>query len=348
MEKNNTAQYTVEIVKLPGSMVEIKGELAWEVFEKYEKESFKHLSAHLEIDGFRKGNVPADMAKKHIGDDIILTDMAERAMQEFYPTIVKDEKLDLIGRPELAVTKIARGNALGFTITAAILPDITLPDYKKLAKKAETVEAVVTTEEDIDKVIEDLRQMRAYGHVHGPADDHAHEEPLPEVNDEFAKSFGNFENVAAMREKISENITREKSQEAKDKRRIAIMESIIAETSFDIPEIVLDSEKQKMLAQIESDVARAGFTLDAYLTQTQKTKDGLLSEFTPEAEKRARFQLVINAIARDAKIMPTDEEVEKEAAHMMQTYPGADKARAMAYADMVLTNEQTLSMLEAA
>ena len=329
-------------------MVEIKGELAWEAFETFEKESFKQLSSHLEIDGFRKGNVPPEMAKKHIGDDIILTDMAERAMQEFYPTIVKEEKLDLIGRPELAITKIARGDALGFSITAAILPDIALPEYKKLAKKADAVVTPETTEEDIDKVVEDLRQMRAYGHVHGPADDHQHEEPLPEVNDEFAKSFGNFENVAAMREKIKENVVREKEQEAKDKRRIAIMESIIAETSFEIPEIVLDSEKQKMLAQIEADVARAGFTLDAYLTQTQKTKEGLLSEFTPEAEKRARFQLVINAIARDAKVSPTDEEVEKEAAHMMQTYPGADKARAMAYADMVLTNEQVLSMLEAA
>jgi len=81
MEKNNTAQYTVEITKLPGSMVEIKGELQWDAFEKFEKESFKHLSSHLEIDGFRKGNVPTDMAKKHIGDEIILTDMAERAMQ---------------------------------------------------------------------------------------------------------------------------------------------------------------------------------------------------------------------------------------------------------------------------
>lgn len=346
MQKNTKEQYTVTITKLPGSMVEIKGELAWDAFATYEKASFKHLAAMLEIDGFRKGNVPEAMAKKHIPDDILLTDMAERAMQEYYPMIIKEEKLDLIGRPDLSITKIARDNPLGFSVTAAMLPDITLPDYKKLAKKAEAIATPETTEEDIDKVVEDLRQMRAYGHVHGPADDHAHDEELPEVNDEFAKSFGNFESVAQMREKIRENVIREKDQESKDKRRIAIMESIIAETTFDVPAIVLESEQLKMLSQIEADVARAGFTLDAYLTQTQKTKEGLMKEFAPEAEKRARFQLVINAIARDAQIAPSEEEVEKEAAHMMQTYPGADKARAMAYADMVMTNEQTLSMLE--
>jgi len=341
-------QYTVQVTKLPGSVVEMKGELSWEAFEKFEKESFKHLSSHLELDGFRKGNVPVAMAKKHIGDDIILTDMAERAMQEFYPIIVKEQNLDLIGRPELSIEKLARGNPLGFSITATVLPEIILPDYKKIAKQSDAVAVAETTEEDIDKVIEDLRQMRAYGHVHGPTDDHSHEEELPEVNDEFAKSFGNFESVAAMREKVRENVTREKQSDAKDKRRISIMESIIKETSFDVPGLVLESEQQKMLAQIESDVARAGFTLDAYLAQTQKTKEGLLAEFAPEAEKRARFQLVINAIARDTKVFPTDEQVEKEAAQMMQAYPGADKARAMAYADMVLTNEQVLSMLEAA
>lgn len=339
-------EYTVEITKLPGSMVEIKGELTWEAFEKYEQESFKHLASHLEVDGFRKGNVPESIAKKHIGDEIVLTDMAERAMQVFYPNIVKEENLDLIGRPELSITKLARGNALGFSIRAATLPDITLPDYKKLAAKADKATAEAVTEADIDAVVENLRQMRAYGHVHGPADNHEHTEELPEVNDEFAKSFGNFETVASMREKIHENIVREKEQDAKDKRRIAVMESIIAATTFEIPEVVLDSEKQKMLAQIESDIARSGFTLEAYLEQVKKTKDELLTEFTPEAEKRARFQLMINAIARDAKISPTDEAVEKEAETMMKTYPGADKNRALAYADMVLTNEAVLSMLE--
>lgn len=347
MQKNTTEQYTVEITELPGSMVEMKGELQWGAFEKFEKDSFKHLSSHLEIDGFRKGNVPEAIARKHLGDEMIITDMAERAMQEFYPILVKEQNLDLIGRPELSITKIARGNALGFTIRAAVLPNIKLPEYKKISQNSELVTATETTEEDIDKVIEDLRHMRAYGHVHGPTDDHKHDEPLPEVTDEFATSFGNFTTVAEMREKIRENITREKSQEAKDKRRIAIMESIIAETSFDVPAIVLESEQQKMLAQIESDIARSGFTLDAYLTQTQKTKEALLAEFIPEATKRARFQLVINAISRDAKIIPTDDEVEKEATSMMEAYPGADKARALAYADMILTNEKVLAMLEA-
>jgi len=101
-----------------------------------------------------------------------------------------------------------------------------------------------------------------------------------------------------------------------------------------------------MLAQIETDITRAGFTLDDYLKQAQKTKEGLVAEFKPEAEKRARVQLVLNAISRKENIVPADEEVQKETERLMAMYPGADQMRTAAYVDMMLTNEKTLAVLE--
>lgn len=339
-------EYAIETLKLPGSVLEMKGALSWETFAPFEAEAVKALTQNLEIDGFRKGAVPEAVAKKHLGEEMILTEMVEHAMKVHYPKILAEQEYDFIGRPELSITKLARGNELGFTIRVAILPEIKLPDYKKIAKQVETTKTEEVTEKDIDDVIENLRQMRAYGHVHGPEDEHKHEEPLPEVNDEFAKSFGGFETVAAMREKIKENLMHEKIQEAKDKRRIAIMDGILKDAEVEVPAIVLESEQQKMLAQIEADIARSGLTLEAYLKQTEKTKEDLLTEFAPEALRRAKFQLMISAIAKDAKIKTTDEEVQAEADRIIKTYPGADKERAIAYADMVLTNDKVLSMLE--
>jgi FKBP-type peptidyl-prolyl cis-trans isomerase (trigger factor) len=339
-------KYTADIKELPEGMVEITGELDWANFAEFEQKAFDRLAAHLEIDGFRKGKVPADVARKSIRDELILADMAELAIQALYPVILTDKKIDAIGRPSLAITKLARDNSLGFTIRTSVVPDIKLPDYKKIAAKFKLDGTKEVTEEEIDKVVEDLRQLRAYGHVHNHGDEHQHTEPLPEVTDEFAKSFGNFETVASMREKIKENIAREHEQDMKDKRRIAIMDAIIAETSFTIPAVVLQSEQERMLAGIEAEVSRAGMSMDDYFKQIDKTREAVLEEFKPEAEKRARFQLLINAIARDAGIMPTDAEVEAEADKLMQAYPGADKARAIAYADLVLTNEKTFELLE--
>jgi FKBP-type peptidyl-prolyl cis-trans isomerase (trigger factor) len=338
--------YTAATTQLPDSKVEVRGEVTWEKVAEYEKKSFDHLASHVEIDGFRKGKVPADLVKRQIPDMVLLNDMAEVALQDLYPEIIKDQQLDIIGRPELIITKLTRGDSVGFTIRATVLPTIALPDYKTIAQAIKEEAAAEVTNEDIDKVVEELRQLRAYGHVHGADQEHNHEEPLPEVTDEFAKSFGEFDSVMQMREKISENLVREKVQEAKDKRRIAIMEAIIEKTDFAVPAIVLHSEEEKMLAQIEADITRAGFTLDDYLKQSNKTKEGLLSEFKPEAEKRARVQLVLNAISRTENILPSEEEVKAETERLMAMYPGADEARTVAYVDMMLTNEKTLALLE--
>ncbi|HTH93127.1 MAG TPA: trigger factor [Candidatus Paceibacterota bacterium] len=339
-------QYTATVTNLPDSKVEIKGEVAWDTIASYEKKAFDHLAGHLEVDGFRKGKVPEDVARKQIPDMMILNDMAEQALQDLYPSIIKDNDLDIIGRPELAITKIARNSAVEFTIRATILPTIELPDYKKIAKDITEETAAEVTDEDVTKVVEELRQLRAYGHVHGEGEDHGHTEDLPEVDDAFAQSFGEFKDVADMRAKITENLKREKEHEAKDKRRIGIMEAIVEKTDFVIPAIVIQSEQEKMLAQIEADISRAGFTLDDYLKQSNKTKEGLLADFKPESEKRARVQLVLNAISRKENIIPSDEEVKAETERLLAMYPGADEARTIAYVDMMLTNEKTLSLLE--
>lgn len=344
MKKHNV-QTTVKT--LENAMVAIQGTLSWEDFSTYEKKAFERLAAHLEVDGFRKGNVPEAVAKSKIGDELILADMAELAIAELYPTILETEKIDAIGHPALAITKLARNNELRFTLTTAVLPKITLPEYKKVAKGIAAKAPATATEEEIDKVVEDLRQIRAYGHVHDHADhDHGHTEQLPEVNDEFAKSFGNFATVAELRAKIKENILKEKEQGEKDKRRIAIMDAIIAETTFPVPAVVIASEQEKMIGQMEQEVTRSGMKFEEYLTHIKKTREELVKEFAPEAERRARFQMLINAIAKDAGIAPTEEEVKKEAESLMATYPGADLARTTAYADMVLTNDKVLSMLE--
>ena len=338
--------YNVQITKNEDATVTIEGSIAWEAFAVFEKKAFDRLGAHLELPGFRKGHVPEDIAKKHLGDELLLADMAELAIQEFYPKILDEQNIDAIGRPQLSITKLARGNELGFSIRSAVLPDIDLPDYKTIAKETPQKDAAPVTEEDVEKVIENLRHLRAYGHVHHEGDDHKHEEPLPEVNDEFAQSFGEFKTLTELKEKIKENTAKEKKLEAEDKRRADIIEGVIGKTTFVVPEVIVDAEQDKLFAQIEADVARSGFSMEDYLKHTNKTKEALLAEFRPEAEKRGRMQLVVNAIAKKENIRATDEEVSARADALLKMYPGADKARTEAYADMVITNEKVMAFLE--
>lgn len=339
-------EYSVKVTKHDDSTIEIDGSIPWEAFAKYEKKAFERLGKHLKLDGFRQGYVPEDIAKAHLGDDLILADMAELAIAEFYPIILKDENIDAIGRPQLSITKIARSNELGFVLKTAVLPTINLPDYKKIALNTKSIPPSDVTEEDINKVIENLRNLRAYGHVHQDGQQHDHKEPLPEVNDEFAKSFGDFKNVEDLRAKIKENVGKEKIHEANDKRRATILEDIVGQSSFILPNIILESEQDKIYAQLESDVSHSGVTMEEYLKHINKTKEQIMEESKPEAEKRARMQLIINAIARTENISATDEEIKTKVQSLSSMYPGADNARMEAYADMVIVNEKVISFLE--
>lgn len=146
------------------STLTIEGEVPFELLEKERPGAIKRLGANVEIDGFRKGHVPEKILIEKIGDMRILSEMAERALAKVYPEALKAHNIDAIGYPQIEITKIAPENPLGFKAIVAILPDITLPDYKAIAKEVnEGKESAAVTDEDIEKQINDiLRQKLAY------------------------------------------------------------------------------------------------------------------------------------------------------------------------------------------
>src|SRR5574343_431858 len=158
------------VQKLEKSEVEITGTIESAVFMSFEEKALAHLGSKMELPGFRPGKVPAEMVKQHINDMMLLEEMAERAIGASYAEIIEQEKIDAIGRPEISITKIARGSDLEFKIKTAVLPEIKLPDYKAIAKEENAKEdykkEVVIEEADIEKVLLDLRKMRAHQAQH--------------------------------------------------------------------------------------------------------------------------------------------------------------------------------------
>src|SRR3989339_1946852 len=123
----------IEIKLLPNSEVEIIGEISAEIFMSGRSNAIKEFSDNAEMDGFRKGKVPEDIMIKNIGAGAVLEKMAVIALEKEYPKIISEHKIRAIGRPEITLTKLAENNPLGFKIKTSVLPEITLPDYKKIA-----------------------------------------------------------------------------------------------------------------------------------------------------------------------------------------------------------------------
>lgn len=159
----------VTVTKEPQSVVKIEGEIPFSELETHRSAALKHLGKDVEIDGFRKGHVPEGMLIKHVGEMNILVEMAERALARAYPEIVKEHKLDVVGHPQISLTKLAEGNPLGFSATVAIMPEVSLPDYQKVAagikKEDETV-----SDADLEAAIKNiLRQKMAYERLQAKA-----------------------------------------------------------------------------------------------------------------------------------------------------------------------------------
>ena len=101
-----------------------------------------------------------------------------------------------------------------------------------------------------------------------------------------------------------------------------------------------------MEGQFKADIAQMGLQPDEYLKHIKKTWEELRKEWRPDAEKRAKIQLMLQKISLEEKIEPKKEDVEKEIKNLMEHYKGADPERIKAYVEMVLVNDAVIKFLE--
>ncbi len=356
----------------PKSTVKIAGEIPFSELEAERADAIAHLGKNLKIDGFRPGHVPEAMIVKTVGEMGILAEMAERAINHMYPHILEAHQIDAIGYPEISITKIAAGNPLGFTATVAVLPTVTLPDFKQLAKTTNLgKESLEVTDADVEKQIADiLRQKMAYDRLQAKAaaknvadgiDEPATEEtpieseedfsklPLPELTDELVKTLGQpgqFTDITDFKAKLREHLEIEKKRDGVAKHRAKITDTIIEATTVELPQIVIDSELNQMFAQMNEDLERANLKMEDYLKHINKTQDDMKQEWTPAAEKRAKLQLVLNEIAKAENITPDETQLDVQVNQLLEQYKDADKHRVRVYVASVMTNEAVMKMLE--
>jgi trigger factor len=347
--------------ELKNSEIEFSIVIDTETFESYRKRAVAEVQKNVEVEGFRKGNAPEDIIVKKFGDMIILEEMANFALRDAYVKAVDEHKIMPISQPQVSITKIAKGNPLELTITVPVMPEVKLPAYKKIAKEAtKKKETVEVTDKDIEDVIEELRKGRAHAHEHDHAHDghdheghdhahdHKHEDAkIPELNDEFAQSFGpDFKTVDDLKKKVGENLKLEKEQKAREKRRAEVMEAILKEVEVELPQVMVEGELDNMLAQMKTDITRFGGTWEDYLTHSKKTEDDIKKDWRKDAEKRAISQILLHKIAEAEKLTATEEEVEVELVRLLATVQDANEERAKAYLYQALTNEKVLKFLE--
>ncbi len=147
-----------EVKTLDKSQIEIKIELtAEEIQPQLEKAAMK-LSEETKIEGFRPGKAPYDIVRSKLGDGAILEQAIDNIVLDAYYAVLKDKEILTIGQPKIDIEKAAVGNEFKFKAVVAVLPKVTLGDYKsiKLARKS-----IEVKNEQVEQVIADIQKMRA-------------------------------------------------------------------------------------------------------------------------------------------------------------------------------------------
>ncbi|MFH1597826.1 MAG: trigger factor [Patescibacteria group bacterium] len=147
-----------EIKKLPKNQVQIVVEIPVDAHKPHLEKAAQLLVKDSKISGFRPGKVPYDILKEKLGESAIYQEAAHLIVEKTYPDICQKEKLLTVASPKVEVIKVAPGNPFIYKVIVPLLPRVTLGDYKKFKSQKNKVEV---KPEQVEKVLQDLRQMRA-------------------------------------------------------------------------------------------------------------------------------------------------------------------------------------------
>lgn len=137
---------------------------------------------------------------------------------------------------------------------------------------------------------------------------------LPELDDEFAKTVGEFESVEELREDLRTRLADVKKQMAAEELRATVLEELVRASDLEAPEKLVEHEFEHRLAHFEEDLATANVSMDDYLKQAGMTELELRKDIRDNAVRSVRAELLLEQVARDEEISIEQDDIGREIA----------------------------------
>ena len=130
------------------------------IFDEGIKTVFNKNAKYFNIPGFRKGKAPMNIVEKYYGSEIFYEDTFNEIVPAIYDEAVKEEKLEVVSRPEIEIVQIGKGKDLIFTAVVATKPEVKLGKYKGISlEKTELKVEDKDVEEELNKMAERNSRM---------------------------------------------------------------------------------------------------------------------------------------------------------------------------------------------
>lgn len=166
-----------------------------------------------------------------------------------------------------------------------------------------------------DTQFESLRGVEAVFHVRV---DDLKSRTLPELDDEFAKLFGDYETMEELRAEIRSQLEEQARQKYNESYEDEILEQAIEEATIQYPPQMLEDEVESVIHNLEHRLENQRMDMDLYLRSREMSMEDLQEEVLPVAESRLKRMLFLYELAKAEDIQLDQAEIQTEATLTMQ------------------------------
>ena len=143
---------------------------------------------------------------------------------------------------------------------------------------------------------------------------------LPVIDDEFAKDVSEFDTLAELKADVKAKKEEQNALRSKSELEEAVVKAISEASEVDIPAGMIEVEIENMAQDMDRRLSYQGINLEQYLKMVGQTMDDFKKQNEPAAKDSIKYRLVLEAIAKDAKVEVSDEEVEAKIKELAETY----------------------------
>jgi trigger factor len=135
------------------------------------------------------------------------------------------------------------------------------------------------------------------------------EKVLPELDDDFAADASEFDTLEELRSDIREKVGTALGSRAEEDFRIAAIDAAVEVATVEVPEELMTARATERWERMERQLAGRGMDPSAFLQMQGKSRDELIEETKPDAEKELKREAVVTAIAEAEGVEVSEEEM---------------------------------------
>lgn len=151
---------------------------------------------------------------------------------------------------------------------------------------------------------------------------------VPEMNDELARKLGKFESLDNLKDSLESSLLQEREQKELDRFRGEMSEKLAEAAQFtNIPEVLIDKEIDRRIAEFSQMLAMQNNTIDSHLQKQDKQMADMRKEMREGAEKSVKVGLALRQLAEQENIEVADKELEDKINEYLKQYASSDQAK---------------------